>query len=180
MNTGHVLNEVIAASFNAGLRLPAELALLAKAMIHLDDVTRTLDPTFEPMETVRAFMQEAVQDRVETQINSRQIFSVLSQSGDLLSALPRRLDLITEKLANNEFQARLDIPQVEDLLSGTEKVANRVFSGLVLAGLLVARGQLLPHRPTLGTGGFLIAAAIALYMVVSILWNDREQQGRRG
>ena len=173
LNTGHVLNEMIAASFNAGLRLPAELALLAKAMVHLDGVTRALDPTFDPMETVRAFMQEVAQDRVKTQLNARQLFRVLSQSGDLLSALPRRLDLISAKLANNEFQARLDIPQVEHLLSGTQKVANRVFSGLVLAGLLVASGLVLPHRPTLGTGGFVIAAAIALYMVVSIIWNDR-------
>jgi predicted unusual protein kinase regulating ubiquinone biosynthesis (AarF/ABC1/UbiB family) len=173
MNAGHVLNELIIASFNAGLRLPAELTLLAKAMVHLDGVTRALDPTFDPMETVREFMQEVAQDRVKTHLNSRQIFRVLSQSSDLLTALPRRLDLITTKLANNEFQARLDLPQVEDVLSGVQKVANRVFSGLVLAGLLVASGLVLPHRPTLGTGGFLIAGLIALYMVASILWNDR-------
>jgi predicted unusual protein kinase regulating ubiquinone biosynthesis (AarF/ABC1/UbiB family) len=173
MNTGHVLNELIMASFDAGLRLPAELTLLAKAMVHLDAVTRALDPTFDPMETVRAFMQEVAQDRVKTQLNSRQFYRVLSQSGELLSALPRRLDLITARLANNEFQARLDIPQVEHLLGGAQKVANRVFTGLVLAGLLVASGMLLPHRPALGTAGFLIAAGIALYMIVSILWNDR-------
>lgn len=173
MNTGHVLNELISASFNAGLRLPAELTLLAKAMVHLDAVTRALDPSFDPMETVREFMQEVAQDRVKKQLNSRQFFRVLSQSGDLLSALPRRLDLISARLANNEFQARLDIPQVEHLLGGAQKVANRVFTGLVLAGLLVSSGMLLPHRPTLGTTGFVIAGGLALYMVIAILWNDR-------
>lgn len=174
MNTGHVLNEMIGASFKAGLRPPAELTLLAKAMVHLDAVTRALDPSYDPMETVRSYMQEVARDRVKTQLNSRQLFRVLSQSSDLLSALPHRLDLITSRLANNEFQARLDVPQVAHLLEGTQKVANRVFTGLVLAGLLVSSGMLLEYHRTLGTTGFLIAGGLALYMVISILWNDRK------
>ncbi len=175
MNTGNVLNEMISASFNAGLRLPAELTLLAKAMVHLDSVTGSLDPSFDPMETVRSYMQEVAQDRMKSQFNSRQLFRVLSQSAALLTALPQRLDLITARLANNELQARVDIPQVDHLLEGTQKVANRVFTGLVLAGLLVSSGMLLEYQPMLGTAGFLIAGGLALYMVVSIMWNDRKQ-----
>lgn len=175
MNTGNVLNEMISASFNAGLRLPAELTLLAKAMVHLDSVTRSLDPSFDPMDTVRSYMQEVAQDRMKSQFNSRQLYRVLSQSAALLAALPQRLDLITARLANNELQARVDIPQVDHLLEGTQKVANRVFTGLVLAGLLVSSGMLLEHQPALGTAGFLIAGGLALYMVVSIIWNDRKQ-----
>jgi hypothetical protein len=52
-------------------------------------------------------------------------------------------------------------------------VANRIFSGLVLAGLLVASAMLLPYWRTLGTAGFVIAALVALYMVGSILVSDR-------
>ena len=39
----------------------------------------------------------------------------------------------------------------------------------VLAGLLVASAMLLPYWRTLGTVGFVFAAAIALYMVLTIL-----------
>jgi succinate-acetate transporter protein len=55
-----------------------------------------------------------------------------------------------------------------------QKIANRVFTGLVLAGLLVASGQLLPYWRRLGLAGFIIAALIALYMVMSILVTDRK------
>jgi hypothetical protein len=33
--------------------------------------------------------------------------------------------------------------------------------------------MLLPERRVLGTAGFIIAAALGLYMIGSILWNDR-------
>jgi len=36
--------------------------------------------------------------------------------------------------------------------------------------------MLLPHRRTLGTAGFIIAALIGLYMVVSILVQDRAER----
>ncbi|MFN2604205.1 MAG: ABC1 kinase family protein, partial [Gemmatimonadaceae bacterium] len=42
--TGLVLYEVISISYRSGLRLPAELTLLAKALFNLDAVTRALDP----------------------------------------------------------------------------------------------------------------------------------------
>ena len=52
-------------------------------------------------------------------------------------------------------------------------MANRVFTGLVLAALIVASAMLLPQRRVLGTAGFVVAAALGLYMIVSIIWRDR-------
>ena len=57
-----------------------------------------------------------------------------------------------------------------------QKVANRIFSGVVLAGLVVASAMLLPHQRTLGTTGFVLAAAIGLWMVLTILWTDRQRE----
>jgi hypothetical protein len=78
-------------------------------------------------------------------------------------------------LASNEFETRVDVPQLPLLLQGLQKVANRVFSGVVLAGLLVASAMLLPHQRALGTVGFVLAGAIGLWMVLSILWTDRRE-----
>jgi hypothetical protein len=46
----------------------------------------------------------------------------------------------------------------------------------VLGGIVVASAMRLPHRRTLGTTGFIIAAIIGLYMVVSILVQDRSEK----
>ena len=110
---------------------------------------------------------------MRSRLNPRLMYRALSEGMDLLGTLPRRIDLITRKLADNELSAKLEVPQVSVLVEGLQKVANRVFSGLVLAGIIVASAMLLPHWRTLGTLGFVIAGALGLYMVGSILWNDR-------
>lgn len=173
LEAGALLNQVIAVAFQRGLRLPADLTLLAKTLVHLGGVTRTLDPAFEPAAAVRQNMMEIVAERMRSRMSPRVMYRALSDGADLLATLPKRIDTITRKLADNELSARLDVPQIDVLVQGLQKVANRVFSGLVLAALIVASAMLLPERRVLGTLGFVIAGALGLYMVGSILLKDR-------
>jgi ubiquinone biosynthesis protein len=173
VQAGVVLFEVINISYQHGLRLPAELTLLAKAMFNLDHITRALDPTFSPIQTIRDYGDEIARARARRELNPRRLYQLATEGGDLLTALPHRLDLITQRLASNDFETRIDVPQIEKLLAGLQKVANRIFSGLVLAGLLVASAMLMPYRRQLGTVGFWISAVLAVYMVLTIWVSDR-------
>src|SRR5678815_3072741 len=106
-------------------------------------------------------------------ISPRRMYQLVIESGDFLSRLPHRLDQITQRLADNELSTHVDVPQLPSLIVALQKVANRIFSGLVLAGLLIASAQLLPYWRTLGTIGFVIAAVLGVYMVLSIMVSDR-------
>jgi ubiquinone biosynthesis protein len=170
---GQVLFEVINISFQRGLRLPAELTLLAKAMFNLDGVTRALDPTYSPIETIRAFGSQIAAERARRDMSPRRLFQLATQSGNLVTALPHRLDLITQRMAAGEFQTRIDVPELNRLTQSLQKVANRVFSGVVLAGLLIASAMLIQYQRALGTAGFVLAGALGLWMVGTIAWTDR-------
>jgi ubiquinone biosynthesis protein len=178
VQAGTVLYELINIAYTNGLRLPAELTLLAKALFNLDAVTRSLDDSYSPIETIREYGTQIAAEKARRELSPRKLYQLVTESSDLVSNLPRRLDLITERLANNEFETQIDIPQITVLLNGLQKVANRVFSGLVLAGLLVASAMLLPYRRALGTFGFVVAGVLAFYMVISILWGDHRDSRR--
>jgi predicted unusual protein kinase regulating ubiquinone biosynthesis (AarF/ABC1/UbiB family) len=177
IEAGRILFDVIDNSFRHGLRLPAEMTLLAKALFNLDGVTRALDPSFTPLETIREYANEIAMERAKRDLSPRRIYQIAMESGDLLAALPHRLDQITSRLANNDIATHVDVPQLPALIVALQKVANRIFSGLVLAGLLVASAMLLPYWRILGLAGFVIAAAITLYMVSTILLSDRRGEG---
>jgi general stress protein CsbA len=100
-----------------------------------------------------------------------------TDTSDLVNALPRRLDTITERMARNDFAVRVDTPQLGALLKGMEKIANRVFVGLVLAGLLIAGSSLLQYWRRLGIIAIAIAAGLGLWMIATILINDRKKDG---
>jgi predicted unusual protein kinase regulating ubiquinone biosynthesis (AarF/ABC1/UbiB family) len=179
LDTGKMLYELINTSYQRGLRLPAELTLLAKALFNLDTVTRSIDPTYSPIPTIREFGNKIVADRAKSDLNPRRLFQLATQSNDLVMALPHRLDLITSRMANNEFQTKIDVPQLTLMMEALQKVANRVFSGLVIAGLLVASAMLMAYRRVLGTAGFVFAGVIGGWMVLAILWSDRTKDRKK-
>jgi ubiquinone biosynthesis protein len=174
---GLVLYETIGVAYREGLKLPAELTLLAKALFNLDAVTRSLDPNFNPSQTIREYATNIANDRAKRDLSPQRLFQVAAASSDLLNALPRRLDTITERMSRNDFAFRVDTPQLPILLRGMEKIANRIFVGLVLAGLLIASASLLQYWRTLGLIAIAIAAALGLYMVLTILINDGKKDG---
>jgi ubiquinone biosynthesis protein len=178
VQAGRVLFDTIDMSFRMGLRLPAELTLLAKALFNLDGVTRVLDPQYTPLDTIREFGNQIAMARAQRDMSPRRIYQIAMESSDLLAALPHRLDRITQRMAENELGAHVDVPQLPALIVALQKVANRVFSGLVLAGLLIASAMLLPYWRTLGTVGFIISAVLALYIVLTIMVSDRARERR--
>jgi predicted unusual protein kinase regulating ubiquinone biosynthesis (AarF/ABC1/UbiB family) len=172
---GLILYEMISIGYREGLKLPAELTLLAKALFNLDAVTRALDPNFNPSQTMRDYASNIANERARRDMSPRRLFQVASATSDLVNALPRRLDTITERMARNDFAFRVDTPQLPMLLNGMEKIANRIFTGLVLAGLLIASSSLLQYWRRLGLACIAIAAGLGLWMVGTILINDRKK-----
>ncbi|MEO7457488.1 MAG: AarF/UbiB family protein, partial [Gemmatimonadaceae bacterium] len=126
VEAGRMLFEVIDLSFGNGLRLPPEMTLLAKALFNLDGVTRSLDPSYTPLETIRAFGNEIAMSRAKRDLSPRRMYQIAMESGDLLAALPHRLDQITARLANNDLATHVDVPQLPSLIVALQKVANRV------------------------------------------------------
>jgi ubiquinone biosynthesis protein len=177
---GVVLYEMITIAYREGLKLPAELTLLAKALFNLDAVTRALDPNFNPTQSIREYTAEIANQRAQRDMSPRRLFQIASETSDLMRALPHRLDVFTQKLVSDDFAVRVDTPQLGSLLLGLEKVANRIFTGLVLGGLLVASGLLMAYEQSLGMAGFVIAGVLGLWMIFTILIQDRRSRKRKG
>ncbi|HSJ65904.1 MAG TPA: AarF/UbiB family protein [Gemmatimonadaceae bacterium] len=176
MQAGRVLFELLGAAYEHGIKLPGELTLLAKTLFNLDGVTRALDPEFVPADAINSYLVQIATKRAREEMAPARLFRLASQTTALMSALPHRLDRITERLADNDFTLRIDSPEMPVLLRSLQKIANRILAGLVLAGLLIASAMLLPYQEVLGLTGFVLAAGFGFYLVITILFKDRESR----
>ena len=176
LNSGQVVLEITRISADCWFRLPSEFTMVAKALLNLDRSVFTLDPNFEPTAIIRQRAMEILQRNLMQSIAPANLIGGVVEVKEFVEKLPGRVNKILDTIGNNEFKVDVNAIDEKIVLEGLQKVANRVFSGLVLAGLLVASGMLLPHSRVLGTAGFLIAGLIALYMVGTILWTDRKSK----
>lgn len=82
---GLVLCEMISIGYREGLKLPAELTLLAKAPFSLDAVTTSLDPMFNPSATMRDYASNIANERARRDMSPQRLFQIATDTGDLFS-----------------------------------------------------------------------------------------------
>ena len=72
----------------AGVRLPSELTMLGKTLLHLDEIGRTLDPTFDPNASVRRNAAELLQRRMRKSASPANLYASLLEAKDFVEKLP--------------------------------------------------------------------------------------------
>ena len=178
---GRVVMQVSHAAGEAGVRLPPELTMLGKTLLHLDEIARILDPTFDPNASVRRNAAELLQRRMRKSASPASLYAALLEAKDFVEKRPGRVNKVLDILAKNELRLNVDAIDETLLIDGLHKIANRIALGLILAALIVGAALLMQVPTTfriLGYPGlailfFLAAALGGLVLVFSILMSDR-------
>ncbi|HEX8171414.1 MAG TPA: AarF/UbiB family protein [Thermoanaerobaculia bacterium] len=186
INTGQLIFNVIAIANNNELKVPPELTMLAKTMLHLDSITRKLDPDYDPQQVIRDYAEQLISQKLAQKFNPRNFYPALLDLNQLVLDLPHRAREIIDMTAAGKLTFAMKLSQAEEFLAGMHKIANRITVGVVIAALLVSSSMMMrvPTRfvifgmPGLAVFGYLLASAAAFYLVVSTLLRDRKDQER--
>jgi predicted unusual protein kinase regulating ubiquinone biosynthesis (AarF/ABC1/UbiB family) len=189
IGVGRVVLDVSRIAAACSLRIPQAMTMLGKTLLNLDQVAITLNPTFDPNQAVRDNSLDIMRNRMLQSLSPGHLFAGLLDIKETVQALPRRLNRILDRVANNDLEVKIDAFDERRLLEGLQKIANRIALGIILAALIVG-AALMMNIPTtwriFGYPGlailfFLFAAGAGLLLAVNILLNDvrsRKQKPR--
>jgi predicted unusual protein kinase regulating ubiquinone biosynthesis (AarF/ABC1/UbiB family) len=186
INVGQLIFNVISIANNNELKAPAELAMLAKTLLHLDGVTRRLDPEYDPHTVIRDYAERLMGQKLAQKFAPRNFYPALLDLNQLVLDLPHRAREIIDQTAAGKLSLSLKLMQAEQFLAGMHKIANRITVGVVIAALLISSSMMMrvPTRaqlfgyPALAMIGYLLAAIAGLYLVISTLIRDRADEER--
>jgi predicted unusual protein kinase regulating ubiquinone biosynthesis (AarF/ABC1/UbiB family) len=184
VNTGQLIFTVINVANNNELRAPAELTMLAKTLLHLDAITKKLDPDYDPQRVIRDYAEQLITQKLKQKFSPRNFYPALLDLNQLALDLPHRAREIVDLTAAGKLSLGIKISQAEEFLAGMHKIANRITVGVVIAALLVSSSMMMrvPSRfvifgyPGLAVLGYLLACAAAFYLILSTFSNDRKDQ----
>ncbi len=187
LDTGSVLLALSRACATADLRPPAALAMVGKALLNLDEVTRSLDPDFVPNDTIIDHTGALLRHKVESGASRVRVARAALDSARLMENLPKSADRILTDLADGNLRVRVDAIDQDELMRSLEKIATRLTTGIVLAAMLV--GAALAMRvetdvrllgaPAIAVVFFILAALGGLTLLGHVLFTDRRDRMRR-
>lgn len=187
MQTGRALIHMNRVAANHYIRIATELNILGKIMLNLDQIIAVLTPKYDLQQAIQKFMDNIVNQKIKQDLNSGNIYSFLLDNKKLAENLPYRLNKISENLANNEFELRINALDEKRVTDGFQKVANRITSGLIIAAMIIGAALLMriPSSYTIMGYGilpflfFMIAIGLGLYLIYNILFKDEDLKKRK-
>ena len=184
---GKVIVELTRIAANTGIRTAPELTMLGKTFLNLDEIGKTLNPSFNPNEVIKRHAEMVVRRLIFKNFSAGFLFSSLLEAKDFLQKLPVRLNSLFESLMDNQLEFKIKAFDDSSLMENLQKIANRITMGLVLAALIIGAALLMRVQSSftiLGYPGlamllFLIAAGFGFTLVLNILLRDEWKKKRK-
>lgn len=184
MDVGRVVVEITRISGENGARQPVELTMLGKTLLNLDRVATTLAPDFDVNAAIRSKAGSLMRRRMLRQMSPTQALAGALELNEFVQELPGRLNRLMDRVADNRIRIKVDAIDETELITGMQKIANRITTGLILAALIIGAAMLM-RVPTaftiLGYPGFAIllfvgAVVGGLLLVYDIIEHDRKRR----
>jgi predicted unusual protein kinase regulating ubiquinone biosynthesis (AarF/ABC1/UbiB family) len=180
LNVGRSLLDVSGIAEEDGLIMPAELVLLGKTMLQLDQVGRILDPKFEPTASIRRNVAALMAQSMRKDLTQGNLFSTLLEMKDFTVGLPAKLNRLMDAVANSDLEVKVKTTDAKMVMDSLQMIANRITMGIVLAGLIVGASLLMRVQTSFQVFGFpglailcfLAAAAGGFWLVIRIFVSD--------
>lgn len=176
-----ILRQFIRLGQRYQIRVPRELLLVAKAFMEIESLARSLDPAFNMLLALQAYVPRMV---------GRQMLPETGMTGNLvrgyrsaaalrlaLAEFPELLARGLRQLQKGEATLRVRHEHLEGLEEHFDRASNRIGFSLIIAAIVVASSIVMsfhtgPHFkgiPLLGLLGYLLASFLGLWWAVAIL-----------
>ena len=177
-----VVNDVMALVRRNRLRLPAELALLAKTLAMSEAVGRQLDPTCDVMAIAEPFVRQTLRRFYQPsywrdRLKMRPLEAVL-----LTAALPGQAQRLLTRLERNQLTFHIQVDELEQTMRSLNGMVNRLALAILAAamgiGLVFLYGAAgSPVRTWIAlvfAAGFAVTTGIAIALLIAIWRSERE------
>ena len=187
MQTGQLIIQMNRIAASNGIEIAVELNVLGKILLNIDRIVAALSPGFDLQKAVSSHVEKMMMEKAREELKLSNFLTKALETKRLAEDLPGRINRITEKLANNQFEIKVNAIDEKRLTDGFQKVANRIALSLVIAAMIIGAAQLMnvPSAftvfgyPVLPIVLFLFAAIVGFALVVNIFFKDEDFKRRK-
>ncbi len=184
LKIGTLLHRVSAILREHSIVLPADLALLFKALITLEGFGRQYDPEFRLVDRAEPFLNRAMSEPYQPVDALRRGQATLSDFLGLLASMPRDLARLVKDARHGRMRVELDLKRLDAFGDRMHSAIDRATIGIMTASLVVGSSIVMTVAggPTVfgvslltycGLVGYLIAFVNSLWVILSIWRSGR-------
>jgi ubiquinone biosynthesis protein len=184
LKVGTLLHRISAILREHGIVLPADLALLFKALISLEGFGRQYDPEFRLVERAEPFLNRAMSERYQPVDALRRGQATLTDFLGLIASMPRDLARLLKDARQGRLRLDLRLHHLDTVAARVHSAIDRAAVGIMTASIVIGSSIVMTVEggPTVfgvslltlcGLAGYLMAFVNSLWVVFSIWRSGR-------
>ena len=160
-----------------GIPLSRDYSLMAKAVLSIEEVGRTLDPNFNLRDDAKPSLAELYAERSSPKMLLKLTREFVRGSLHGLQDLPGELRRLVRRLEADNFTINLQHHGLTEQQAAMKSAANRIALGVIIGSLIIGSSLIVttgnhPYLfgyPALGIVGYLLSAILGLYVIWDII-----------
>jgi ubiquinone biosynthesis protein len=181
LEMGKLLKNLVEMTTKHRLRISPDLFLMLKALATEESLGKMLDPDFDAIKQAGPFIKRVQMDRLRPKRIAGDLFDSGSEFLHLLREIPGEVREILRQARQGRIKMEFKHQGLEPMLSTHDRISNRIAFAIILAALIIGSSLIVlsgvPPKwheiPIIGLAGFVIAAIMGFWLLISILRRGR-------
>ncbi|MEI7896184.1 MAG: AarF/ABC1/UbiB kinase family protein [bacterium] len=175
MDFGKVMNESVDILVHYGLRIPAGIYLLVKALMAIERVAVVLYPGIDFAKEMQPYAIHLIAQQYSPQQIAKEVFDSLKEYYKLIKELPADLNEIIYKIKEGRFKTQIEVRGLEPLTEHLDVFSTRVSIAIVLAALIIGASIISQWEQTRWIGAivFCIAGLFGFWLLVKLFRRNK-------
>lgn len=181
INFGEYLDTIIHLAMKHNMKIPADLLLINKAMLILENLGVQLDPDFDFISAAEPYASKLARKRLSPLRIYENISKNISEAGDFLFLFPRQVKKLTRKLLKDDFHMKLTHIGLEQFIKDMDRSSNRIAFAMVISSIIISSaimhatgvGPKIYGLSIMGVLAFGIASFLGIWLIISIIRSGR-------
>lgn len=159
---------------------PQDLIVFVKSMSTFEGVGMRLDPDFDVMELVSEFAGDIMTELYSPKKFQDQALSIGRDVANLLRHAPIQTRKLLNAALDGQLKLNVSSPDIIRLTKSLDRTGSRLSIAVIIGALLIGSSILSYASAStqakfgiIGTGGFITAGVLAIYIVISIMRSGR-------
>jgi ubiquinone biosynthesis protein len=161
---------------------PRDFTLMLKSLMTIEAFATDLDTEFKIIDHLKPYSRKFTLEQISPENLFRQMQKAARGAGELASRFPEDAAAIIGKFRRGNFKIHVYHDHLEELEQTLDNSFNRMSFAVIIAALLIASSLLVPQEgtvlglvrfQTLGIIGYLAAAVMGIWLLISIIRHRR-------
>ncbi|AEG60974.1 ABC-1 domain-containing protein [Desulforamulus ruminis DSM 2154] len=150
ISLGEAVNNIFAVTLTHKIKMPADFALVGKALLTMEGIAEKLDPKLSILDIAQPFGRKLLMERLRPMGMAKTLGKNAADFAELLLSIPKHFQDLSAVIKRGRLGLEVSVPEMELFLKNQDRMGNRLSFSIILLAFSIIMASIIISLPLAG------------------------------